>query len=250
MTLHMLRLDPDPFGAARWGSAAGVFREGSDDGYLWHTLLKAAFGDLAPKPFRHVERRTGSYIVGYTTSDKATLLSHAQAFADPAVAEAIGLPTLAVKQMPHKFACGQRFSFEVRVRPVVRTTRNDKHGKPGREVDAFLAAAHRTTEALSREEVYREWLMKNLGGSVSTSRIRIDALRRSRLLRRGAPDALGRRPLITLGKQGGGPDLIMAGELTVNDPEAFQALLARGLGRHRGFGFGMLLLLPCKSEIS
>jgi len=30
----------------------------------------------------------------------------------------------------------------------------------------------------------------------------------------------------------------------VQDPQAFAALLARGLGRHRSFGYGCLLLAP------
>jgi CRISPR system Cascade subunit CasE len=37
---------------------------------------------------------------------------------------------------------------------------------------------------------------------------------------------------------------LLRGELTVADPDAFSALLARGVGRHRAFGYGMLLLRP------
>jgi CRISPR system Cascade subunit CasE len=250
MTLHMLRLDPDPFAAARWGAAQGVMREGSDDGYLWHALLRAVFGEMAPKPFRHMERKGGSYLLGYTPADKETLQAHADAFADPAAAEAIRLGSLAVKPLPKAFIADQRFRFEVRVRPVVRTTRNDPHGKPGREIDAFLAAAHRTTEPLSREEVYRDWLRKALGDSVAPTNVRISALRRSRPLRRGAPDATGRRPLVAVGRKGGAPDLVLQGELTVRDGDAFSQLLARGVGRHRAFGFGMLLLLPYGQEFA
>ena len=36
------------------------------------------------------------------------------------------------------------------------------------------------------------------------------------------------------------PDALLVGSLKVEDPGAFTALLARGLGRHRAFGFGML----------
>ena len=34
------------------------------------------------------------------------------------------------------------------------------------------------------------------------------------------------------------------GALTVTDPDAFAALLARGVGRHRAYGYGMILLRP------
>jgi CRISPR system Cascade subunit CasE len=41
-----------------------------------------------------------------------------------------------------------------------------------------------------------------------------------------------------------GPDAVMRGNLIVSDPAAFAQLLARGIGRHRAYGFGMLLLRP------
>jgi CRISPR system Cascade subunit CasE len=40
------------------------------------------------------------------------------------------------------------------------------------------------------------------------------------------------------------PDATMTGTLEVADAAAFHALLTRGVGRHRAFGFGMLLLRP------
>ena len=36
----------------------------------------------------------------------------------------------------------------------------------------------------------------------------------------------------------------MAGTLTIGDPDAFAAILSRGVGRHAAFGYGMLLLSP------
>jgi CRISPR system Cascade subunit CasE len=41
-----------------------------------------------------------------------------------------------------------------------------------------------------------------------------------------------------------GPDVTFAGTLLVADSAAFAALLARGVGRHTTFGYGMLLLKP------
>lgn len=39
-----------------------------------------------------------------------------------------------------------------------------------------------------------------------------------------------------------GPDALLRGCLRVLEPDAFAHLVARGVGRHRSFGFGMLLL--------
>jgi CRISPR system Cascade subunit CasE len=66
------------------GSRQGRGAPGFDDGYLWHALLKAAFGDLAPKPFRLIEpERRRPYLLGYHAADKAELVAHAEAFANP-----------------------------------------------------------------------------------------------------------------------------------------------------------------------
>jgi CRISPR system Cascade subunit CasE len=251
-TLRMLRLEPDMPKVARWGLARGVARPGFDDGYFWHALLKATFGELAPKPFRLVEPSHGRpYLVGYHTADKEALLDRAKAFAEPDAAEAIGLHSLAVKDMPTKFKTGVRLGFETRVRPVVRTTRNDPVA-PGREIDVFLAAAiSRRDEKLDRGLVYTEWLKQELakgGASIEPRGVKLVSVRRARLLRRGAADGEGHRPLRQTGKKGGGPDLVMAGELTVSDPLTFHDHLARGIGRHRAFGFGMLLLRPPRTR--
>jgi hypothetical protein len=68
----------------------------------------------------------------------------------------------------------------------------------------------------------------SMARSPSRRSVRIVSARRALLLRRGAPDGDGRRPLRTIGKKGGGPDLVMAGELSVSDSEVFSAMLARG----------------------
>jgi CRISPR system Cascade subunit CasE len=244
--LRMLRLEPDMQQVARWGLTRGVARPGFDDGYLWHALLKATFGELAPKPFRLVEpARRRPYLVGYHFADKDALLDRAHAFAEPDAVEAVGLGSLAVKAMPTQFKVDARFGFEARVRPIIRTTRNDPIA-PGREIDVFLAAAKsRPDEKLDRGSVYFEWLGREFakgGAVVEFQRTQLVSVRRTRLLRRGLADGEGHRPLTQIGKKGGSPDLVIAGELTVSDPVAFQNFVSRGVGRHRAFGFGMLLL--------
>jgi len=44
-----------------------------------------------------------------------------------------------------------------------------------------------------------------------------------------------------------GPDAVFKGVLQIHDADAFNRLLRRGIGRHRAFGFGMLLLKPAGS---
>jgi CRISPR system Cascade subunit CasE len=243
---HMIRLEPDMARAMEWGAREKLLKPSGDDGYLWHALLKAAFGEFAPKPFRLVEPSGGRppYLVGYVNATEDALRSHAAAYADPAIAAALGLPALAIKLMPNSFASGRKLGFEVRVRPVVRQTKDGDRDRK-REIDVFLqqAQAHPDDEKPSRAKVYEDWLaMRLLTGGAKLDQMSIVWLRRSAITRRG------RARLIEVhGNKGGGPDACFEGTLTVSDPEAFRALLARGLGRHRSFGFGMLLLKPPRS---
>jgi CRISPR system Cascade subunit CasE len=43
------------------------------------------------------------------------------------------------------------------------------------------------------------------------------------------------------------PDVTLEGILEVGNTEAFARRLARGVGRHRAFGFGMMLLKPARA---
>ena len=235
----MIRLDPDVARVTRWATAEGIDR---DVDYAWHAILKAAFGEKAPMPFRVLERLgRPAQLLGYTPADRDTLLSHAQTFADPAVVEALRLDTLAVKHMPADFSKGMRLNFEVRVRPVVRQDRMGDRSK-NRERDAFLVAIDQTGSetTVDRSEIYSQWLRSQVersGASLISSRPL--ALRRQRVTRRNS-----HRRLVEID----GPDAIFTGRLSVEDPVSFAHLLARGVGRHRSFGYGMLLLSPVRGD--
>jgi CRISPR system Cascade subunit CasE len=284
----MIQLRPDIQKATAWmlEQPRRIVRPGHDDGYGWHALVAAAFGDLAPKPFRLIEpwpERVASssclaecnkrplQLLAYTSHDRAALLEQARLHAAPAVYRALGIDALDDKPMPAAFKAGQRLGFEVRVRPTVRQDYRDPETgaidrRRSRERDAFLVAVDAQTlprgqrPELVREVVYRDWLATRLGDAarLEPGSFRLAGLGRTMLLRprqrsRDADPADGQhRDLVRVGsrksgvkgEQGGSPDAIMQGTLIVSDPEAFHALLARGVGRHRAFGFGMLLLRP------
>ena len=272
--LFMIELSPDIQKATAWmlEQPRRIVRPGHDDGYGWHALLAAAFGELASKPFRLIERQgRPAQFLAYTAHEPAALIDHARLNASPAVYRALAIDSLDHKPMPAAFEAGQRLGFEVRVRPTVRQDyRDPKTGatdrRRSRERDAFLAAVDAQTlprgqrPELAREVVYRDWLATRLGNAarLDPGSFRLAGLVRTTLLRprqrsRDADPADGqRRDLVRVGflksgvkgEQGGSPDAIMQGTLIVSDPGAFHALLARGVGRHRAFGFGMLLLRP------
>lgn len=260
MTLHLIQLRPDMPRLMRWAAGNGVLPRDDDDlGYALHAVLKACYADLSPAPFallrdgvaaapaatslRDTEDwRTRGMLLAYSPHDAAALQAQAAAFALPEAIAALGLEHIAGKAMPDRFAAGRRLGFRVRVRPMVRTDR-DGDRKRSREVDAFLAAVAGTPpdEGPSRADIYRDWLTHRLAeGGAGVEALTLEAFRLSQVHRRTQPqDGQGRR----LRRQSG-PDAGFAGTLTVRDPERFAALLARGVGRHRAFGFGMLLLRP------
>jgi CRISPR system Cascade subunit CasE len=236
--LVRLSLDaPRMFTGTSWYGAA-------DTGYLAHCQLVGLFGDLAPKPFvvsegkgRHVE------VLGYSRVSTAELRDHALAFADPKFTSACDLERMADKPMPSTlWRTGRRVGFDVRVCPVHRKAKGgEKHGR-GKEVDVFLSRCWEAGAPISvdRESVYREWLETRLseGGTklVEAGMIRF---RRTQLLRRTQGEE-------RTAKRVERPDALFHGTLEIADPDAFAAMLARGVGRHRAFGFGMLLLRPPK----
>jgi CRISPR system Cascade subunit CasE len=65
----------------------------------------------------------------------------------------------------------------------------------------------------------------------------LDAFRLSRVRRRNNERVL---------RSQNGPEASFSGILRVIDGAALSAALARGIGRHRAFGFGMLLLRPAR----
>jgi len=237
--LTLVNLSPDRDAFARWSAqhapthrksqSAGV----QDTGYAWHGLLRRAFGPSALKPFVDRMPLRSNLLLGYV--ERAPDALHVQSDLEPLAVRALGLESLRAIEMPGLWREEQELSFEVRVRPVVRTR---KHAKSGRS-DEMDAAVHAKLHApdISREQAYNDWLKRELdrNGAAELRHIKTLAFRRTQVMRlhQGAP----RKPVSVEG-----PDLWVNGRLLVKSPQAFTALLRRGLGRHRAFGFGCLLV--------
>jgi len=219
-----------------------------DPGYVVHCQLKELFGDDAPAPFSVIEG-AGRWltVLAYTKRAAADLVDHARSFADPSAVAACDLSTLVDKVLPVEWPSGKRLGFEVRVCPIVRLSAAVQvPGGPtireGAEVDAFLARCWKTSGPVEREEVYRDWLAKEIErrGGIKVLSARVKGHTRATVVRR---DHASERSA----KVSDRPDVTFTGEAEVTDGAAFTALLARGVGRHRAFGFGMLLLRPAST---
>ena len=221
-------------------------RQSFDEGAALHHLLGETFGPAALQPFRLTappRRRTGS-LYAYTSIEPAELIETAAMAAMPEVVAALAPASLETKPMPTVFAPGRRLGIDVHLRPTVRLLRDvapppdGGHGfRKGAEIDAFLAEAltHADRGAMevlgrTREAVYRDWLAARLEGLAIVEEVRLAAFRRTLAARGGAGHEA--------------PDVTLHGTIRIADPERFADGLRRGIGRHRAYGYGMLLLRP------
>ena len=240
MTTNMIRADIDLRAFYRWAGSRGMTsRNAFDPGFAMHCLLTESFGpDLAPRPFRVIISRDwirpyGTFYA-YSNSTADELREAALTFACPLQSRILPASSIDGKTMPDSWRTGQRLGFEALIRPIVRCARGSK--TPGKERDAFQAEAERHpkgTMSRKREEVYCDWLSLRLakrGARLEDARLKsFQRVRVVRKLRKHSPE---------------GPDALMQGNLEVTDAEGFAELIAHGIGRHRAYGYGMLLLRP------
>lgn len=234
---NLIHLRPDLRRFLPWATRHRLLPErGQGDlGYAFHAALKALWADMAPQPFSYL---AGQGLLAYS-SESVEALRAAAELAAPDLAQMLGLEKsstssgLLIRPFPQRWKTGQMLSFEVRVRPIVR--------KEDKEIDAFLSAALRLPEVeLSREAVYRDWLTQQFGAAAELLECHLQEFRLAPVIRRAAPANQDFRPKRSVK----GPDAVLSGALQVGDDAAFTQLLRRGVGRHRAFGYGMLLLKP------
>lgn len=232
-SLHMVRMVFDRGALMRFAAGQGLLRiDDEGNGYLVHAWLAALFGSNAPKPFRVFEEP--AEVLGYSCRDASALLDHASAFASPLAWEVLRSDSLASKPMPSTWRQGARLAVEVLACPVTR--------KDGHEKDVFLRALDRVgDEAGSREQVYIDWFRRQWSDALVFEHVTLTGLSRRRMLRRtqSTTEEDARR---TRGVER--PVARFHAAACIDNVETFARLLERGLGRHRAFGLGMVLLRP------
>lgn len=251
---HMVYLPYRNVALGQWSGRRRLMRRGVfDEGYALHVLLSSVFGKGGLQPFRTFRPSRGDdgTLYAYSDSDREVLRAIAEAAAPPDCLEVVDIAELRTKPMPDRFSPGQRLGFDVRIRPVRRLARDMSDSQSGKvirkgsEIDAFrLELLRRSPDGwkaseeapparISRDHVYATWLAERLSGAaeVDVQSFRVVSFHRLRVVRGD-----GRGPE--------GPDTIVHGECVVQDPALFAAILAKGVGRHRAYGYGMLIVRP------
>ena len=254
MTAHLIFAPMDMRVFNRWAAGRGLVKRGTfDQGFALHVLLSSTFGKGVLQPFRLIAspRRRAASLYAYSDEDRTTLQRMAETVATPDCLEALDMGRLRSKRMRMEYSTGQHLGFDLRVRPVRRLHSEVAHlnGRvlaKGSEIDVFVAAVLQESSeetadvdqpsTARRETIYTDWIAERFGcaATIDPTRCRLMAFNRSRAVRgdRRGPE---------------GPDAILQGVLTVGNPGRFVERIRRGIGRHKAYGYGMVLLRPPSS---
>jgi len=235
MKSHLVSFSLNPSSLISVGVARKTIPPSGDLGYVIHQVLTETFGLAAPKPFHFFETQNFKLLT-YSSCPADELVEIALRRKEEVrgwelVSGALNFPAIEDISLSNLWVTGRRYRFAVRTRPVTRISHAKERGLP-RECDVFLhAVARKENESwIDRQTVYLSWFGEQLAhAGARLDQVRIHSMTRKQVYRKSAPSL-------------DGPDVTFAGALEICDAEMFAEFVARGVGRHRAFGFGMLLL--------
>ena len=209
--------------------------------HAFHCLITEVMGEYAPKPFKTLMPPDHSLItiLGYTEADADQLRHAIDTYAHPEQFRIIEPETIFTKPMPasHEWEKESKLGFDLRIRPTTRFT--DVVSRKHHEIDAYSAHINSNVAnpaQLTPEQVYIIWLSKrleaNLAVELDSVNTKVISVVPSKSLRKGKDHFST------------GADVRIKGNLTIKNPAKFHRLLKAGIGRHKAYGYGMLLLSP------
>ena len=255
-TINLIKIPVSLTNLARWagerGKPVGFDSSVYDKGRVLHHLMTETFGTEAFKCFRLMAsaRATNANLYSYSCLEAKDLQTNSTMYGMPEHLSVFGIDTIQGKPMPENWRKDQLVGFDIRIRPVRRIIKELNLGndvvKSGTELDAFLIEAKRSIPNSSssmkergrtRQAVYLDWLIERTSdfAEIDRNNTRLNNFIRSKILR-------GKKTIE-------GPDAIMHGNLKITDPLKFTHFLEKGIGRHRSFGYGMILLRPPNSPV-
>lgn len=210
----------------------------ADVEYLVHSAMRLSFGKSAPQPFEVFDNGDKTLkVLGYSDSSGEELKEEMVFCAEPLLMSVIPPETIHSKAMPSYWVKERTFGFRVRCCPISR--RSEENGRII-ERDAFLAACERAPgEKIDRESVYGEWLSDRIASFKGAEIIdmQMKAFRLREFRRRDE-----KRKIQHMTR----PEVIFDGILKVVESSGFASMLKDGIGRHKAFGFGAILLRPVR----
>lgn len=215
-----------------WGVRHGHLKVKNDFGYVIHAVLKILFRENHPQNFSFDQSKKKLYF--YTKSDENQLaLDLASKNRD--VCSGLGLVNFGdgcvVTDVELLIPLDGNLNFHVLTFPTKRLTDS------GREVDAFNSLDGGEQE---RSEAYKNWLLARFDASWSANvRIESVAIEQHSVLRRQQREVSRKeRHEVVIHV----PLVKFAGTFKAHTNQYFLDALLKGIGRHKAFGAGMLLI--------
>ncbi|MCI4660326.1 MAG: type I-E CRISPR-associated protein Cas6/Cse3/CasE [Neomegalonema sp.] len=242
MGFNLLRSNLSVPGLHRWarGRHCGVHARGIDEGRALHHLLDECFGPGALRPFRLQVSRGGATLTACTDLAPTELSARFGRYALPEILAVLDPGSMAVRSVVNDWQVGEMTGIELVTRPERRLTNGGTADAcPDPEADLAVREAH-----------YAQWLDERLGGAARLEYCQLRRYRRMPVLRSGSrrmsPMKTGsaRSAAVSFG-----PEARLYGEVRIEDSAAFFDLLRHGLGRHRGYGYGLVLPRPVAREV-
>lgn len=243
MALHLIESDVDVDALIRWASRNHGNKRQLDIGYSLHCLITSMYGSAALQPFRYLRKREAptATLMGYSALDASSLDELSQLAAAPSALNVI--QNLRSKAMPEKISLGKRIGFDLRVRPTRRrTVEGIRH-----ERDAFTSLhddPHKP-EIVDRTQCYLDWVEEHLkknGAALERDATSIRSVLLSTVVRDQKQQRSNNKHKL--------PDVIVQGNLEVADELKFNEAVMTGIGRHKAYGYGMLLFRPVNGKAS
>ena len=229
MITYLLQADIDMRHMASWSAR----EDHPDSDRALHALVYRTFGaENVPRAFAANadtdNPKDHATLLAYTGLDTPQLQEVARTNQDLALAGVMSPYSFRTKELPDTWRQGSAVGFQVRLIPTYRT--NDS----GAELDV-----HRRGDAQpTRQGTYCRWaaelLKKKAGADPAEHTLHVTKLNRRTVQRQ-------RGQMATLL-----PDVTVQGSCILEDTEAWENALRFGIGRHKAYGYGMLLLRPVR----
>ena len=191
---HLVQMMPDARALARWGASHG-FMPGADMSYAMHAILKACFGEDAPRSFVHLDSYRGHmqpHVLAYSDKSAEELMGQAGLFGEPLAMAALGVEGMTSKRMP-RIPAETVLGVDVVTRPVVRAWRGEGTSRRSAEHDPYMHAkyvAQGKPLGRTREEIYVEWVEGRLAEiGVDTEAMAMTGRRQVSVARRARDEA-------------------------------------------------------------
>ena len=208
-----------------------------DNNYLIHQVLLELFGDNQLKLFSVIEISNKFIrVLSYSKINHIELQKQAQLYANPFIYNICNWSLIKSKQMPQEWKVNQKLSFEVKIIPIKRLSVPLGNFHKNTEIDVFLYEKIKNRKE-NRESVYIDWATKLINSKyiVDVKSLKIISLSQTQMIRRNHQKDRKSKVLSRTA-------ITFNGVMSVFEPNLFNRILLNGIGRHKSFGFGMILL--------